>query len=273
MVRKYIPIPINEKNHFNKENYLDTYIDGSFCKYIFKKGVYEGQLCDIKCHKNNYCKKHFKLLERKTISEDKRMKIQRCTYISKIYNKCNRKCIEGEEYCINHRSCKSKIKKTNNLNLNNNNIHLSNKCDNINLHLNQKMKEKRKKKKLRHKKNKKLRKEILSINNKKYTNIFDYNKILDNKKGLLFKEDNILYTYNLYEQRVIVDCIDGIQCVYCNYIRYTNSGPCIYADCENRKYGNIEFIIYQKINGKELISKYNEKLNKKTRNTITKNIL
>lgn len=89
---------------------------------------------------------------------------------------------------------------------------------------------------------------------------FDYNYILKNKKGFLFKEDNKFYTYNLYEQKILVDNLEGIFCNYCGYTRY-NSSPCIYKNCKNRKYGDFEFQIYKKINGKELDSKYNKKYN------------
>jgi hypothetical protein len=91
---------------------------------------------------------------------------------------------------------------------------------------------------------------------KKYK--FDYNYILENKKGFLFKEDNKFYTYNLYEQKILADSLDGIFCDYCGYTRY-NTSPCIYKNCKNRKYGDFEFQIYKKINGKELDSKYNKK--------------
>jgi hypothetical protein len=32
-----------------------------------------------------------------------------------------------------------------------------------------------------------------------------------------------------------------------------NSGFCVFRDCENRKYGNTESIVYIKINKKEMI--------------------
>lgn len=32
----------------------------------------------------------------------------------------------------------------------------------------------------------------------------------------------------------------------------------VYKDCKNRKYGDFEFKMYKKINGKELESKYNK---------------
>lgn len=107
-------------------------------------------------------------------------------------------------------------------------------------------------------KKKKKSKKILSDNNN-----FDYNYILKNKKSQLFEEDGKIYTYNLYEQKIISDAPKGIYCDYCGYTRY-NSSPCIFKNCKNRKYGDFEFKIYKKINGKELESKYNkfyEKIN------------
>lgn len=91
----------------------------------------------------------------------------------------------------------------------------------------------------------------------KKNNIFNYDYILKNKKGFLFKENGIWYTYNLYEEKIKANEIKGIKCVYCNYIRY-NTNPCIFKDCKNRKFGDTEFKIYKEINGKELESKYNK---------------
>lgn len=96
-----------------------------------------------------------------------------------------------------------------------------------------------------------------SENNKNINN-FNYEFILMNKKAHLFEENNITYTYNLYEQKIIADVPDGILCNHCNYTRY-NSSPCIYKDCKNRKYGDTEFDIYRRINGREMESKYNKK--------------
>lgn len=88
-------------------------------------------------------------------------------------------------------------------------------------------------------------------------NVFNYEYILKNKKAQLFKEDDKFYTFNLYEEKVLVSNPDGIFCDYCSYTRY-NSSPCIYRNCKNRKYGDFEFQMYKKINGKELDSKYNK---------------
>jgi hypothetical protein len=250
MIRKYIPIPIYERDKFNEENYLDKYIRINFCNYIFKRGIYEGKLCNISCYnENTYCKKHFKLLQKKIDSENKRMKIQRC-------NKCNRRCIENESYCRNHKSlCKNK---NNNFNTNNLQIikYVPNTFSNIiNIHFAEKKKQKNKRKKLRYKNNKKLKK----LENDKI--VFNYNEILKYKKGILFKENNIWYTYNLYEEKKIADCVDGNKCNYCGYIRYINSGPCIYADCINRSFNDNVFQTYYKINNKELVSIYNKRIN------------
>jgi hypothetical protein len=87
-------------------------------------------------------------------------------------------------------------------------------------------------------------------------NNFNYNYILNNKKGFLFKEGNDLYTYNLYEQKIKAEVLDGSTCNYCSYTRY-NYSPCVYRDCKNRKYDDFEFKMYKKINGKEMQSKYN----------------
>lgn len=89
---------------------------------------------------------------------------------------------------------------------------------------------------------------------------FNYEYILKNKKAQLFKENNEYYTYNLYEEKIKSDTPCGINCDYCGYTRY-NSSPCVFRDCKNRKYDDFEFKMYKKINGKEMISKYNKKLN------------
>lgn len=107
------------------------------------------------------------------------------------------------------------------------------------------------------------------INNLK-NNTFDYNYVLKNKKGQLFKERGIWYTYNLYEQKIEANIIEGIECEYCRYTRYISS-PCIFKNCKNRKYGDVEFKIYKKINGKELESKYNKNYNKLVINSDSEN--
>lgn len=94
-------------------------------------------------------------------------------------------------------------------------------------------------------------------------NKFNYNYILENKKGCLFEEDNKLYTYNFYEEKVVADVPNGDSCMKCSYTKFTTSGCCIYRNCENRKYGDYELVLYKEINGKECESKYNKKLNKK----------
>lgn len=267
MVRKYIPVPIHEKEKFNQENYIDKYITINFCKYIFKKGMYEGKKCSISCYKESgYCKKHFVILERKKYSEIKRNNIQRC-------NKCNRRSIENELYCTNHKSlCKNKkteISIHNNFNKNNLQIikYVPNIFSNIiNIHLVENKKEKKKKNKQRYKNNKRLKKlkKLDHIKNKENSEInFDYKKILKYKKGILFKENNIWYTYNIYEKKTIADHIDGNQCVHCGFIRYTKSGPCIYADCINRSFDDSVFHTYYNINNKELLSKYNKRIKSK----------
>jgi hypothetical protein len=88
-------------------------------------------------------------------------------------------------------------------------------------------------------------------------NKFNYNYILNNKKGFLFNENDKLYTYDLYEMKIIANNPDGIFCDYCGYTRY-NSSPCIFRNCKNRKYGDDEFKIYKKIYGREMESKYNK---------------
>lgn len=93
-----------------------------------------------------------------------------------------------------------------------------------------------------------------SIDNK-----FNYNYILNNKKGFLFKENDKLYTYNFYEEKREADIPDGDCCNKCGYTRFTTSGCCIYRDCENRKFGNTEFEIYEDRNKKRCPSKYNKK--------------
>lgn len=271
MVRKYIFIPINEKNNFNKENYLDDYIRTNFCKYIFKKGTYEGQYCNITCYDGGeYCKKHFKLLEKKKEIENKKNKVFRCIHISTY--KCNRRSIENELFCKNHKSFINKNKKDNESNIHDKrNIpddikkNISDKviCNKIINRIDDipadRKKQRIKNKRLNYKKNKKLKKKLQKPKEKE-NNLFNYNEILKAKGGILFNDKGVFYTYNLYEQKVIADCIDGTTCIYCNYIRYTYSGPCIYADCENRRFGDYEFIKYYKINNKELISKYNKRL-------------
>jgi hypothetical protein len=92
-------------------------------------------------------------------------------------------------------------------------------------------------------------------------NTFNYNYILENKKGFLFEKNNKLYTYNLYEQKIIANKPQGLYCDYCSYTRY-NTYPCIYRDCENRSFDNLEFKKYLKINKKEMDSKYNKNYNK-----------
>ena len=107
------------------------------------------------------------------------------------------------------------------------------------------------------------------INNLK-NNTFDYNYVLKNKKGKLFKETGIWYTYNLYEQKIEANIIEGIECTYCRYTKYISS-PFIFKNCKNRKYGDAEFKIYKKINGKELKSKYNKNYNKLVINSDSEN--
>lgn len=104
-------------------------------------------------------------------------------------------------------------------------------------------------------------------------NKFNYNYILNNKKALLFEENDKLYTYNFYEQKVLADVPDGDCCIKCSYTKFTTSGCCIYRDCENRKYGDYELVLYKEINGKECDSKYNKELNKNISKTDEKKLL
>lgn len=262
MVRKYILIPIDEKNKFNKENYLNEYIRKNLCKYIFKKGTYEGQYCNITCYnEGEYCKKHFKLLEKKKEVEDKKNKVSRCIHISTY--KCYRRSIENELFCKNHKSFINNKNNESNIygqrNIPDDKVIFNKKINRVEDISVDRKKQRIKNKRLNYKKNKKLKKKLQKHKEKEDT-IFNYNEILKSKSGILFNDKGIFYTYNLYEQKVIADCIDGVKCLHCNYIRYTESGPCIYADCENRSFDDYEFIKYYKINNKELISKFNNKI-------------
>lgn len=87
-------------------------------------------------------------------------------------------------------------------------------------------------------------------------NSFNYNYILENKKAFLFNEENNLYTYNLYEEKIIADRPEGLYCYYCGFTRY-NASPCVFRNCKNRKYGDFEFRKYKDINKKEMESIYN----------------
>jgi hypothetical protein len=102
---------------------------------------------------------------------------------------------------------------------------------------------------------------IFHNSNKKKDHIvlFNYNYILKNKKSQLFEENNKLYTYNFYEEKREADIPDGNCCNKCGYTRFTTSGCCIFRNCENRKYGNTEFKIYEDKNKKRCPSKYNKK--------------
>lgn len=79
-----------------------------------------------------------------------------------------------------------------------------------------------------------------------------------NKKAYLFYYDFCWYTINFYDNIVLATNKNGIKCNYCNYIRYTNSGPCVNSDCYNRSFDDFEFKYYYKKNGKHKISKYNK---------------
>ena len=121
-----------------------------------------------------------------------------------------------------------------------------------------KIKLKREKKRIKNK-NKKERRKVKIYSSDK----LDISKDMKNKnQAIIIKENNMYYTINFYDKKVIADCIEGIICNYCNSIRYTSSGPCINPNCYNRSFDNIEFEIYYKIHKKHKESIYNTILNK-----------
>lgn len=78
------------------------------------------------------------------------------------------------------------------------------------------------------------------------------------KKGYLFYYNLNFYTINFYDEIVLATNIQGITCNYCNYTRYTDSGPCINPNCYNRKFDDSVFINYFNKNKKHKISNYNK---------------
>lgn len=114
-----------------------------------------------------------------------------------------------------------------------------------------KIKRKREKKRLKNKKKKERRKA------KMCQTIISENKTNRQTNGLLLKEKDKYYTINFYDEKVIADNIEGIICHYCNTVRYTNSGPCLYPDCYNRSFEDTEFKIYYHKHGKHKESIYN----------------
>lgn len=122
-----------------------------------------------------------------------------------------------------------------------------------------KIKKNREKKRLKNKKKKERRKiKILQSHNSHISEIYE-NKNITN--GILLKEDNIYYTINFYEEKVIADSVEGVICSYCNSIRYTSSGPCINSNCYNRSFDDLEFKIYYDKHKKHKKSIYNHFLN------------
>lgn len=119
-----------------------------------------------------------------------------------------------------------------------------------------KIKLKREKKRIKNKKKKERRKaKIFQSHN---SHISDPS---ENASNVLFKEDNVYYTINFYDEKVIADNIEGVVCYFCNSIRYTNSGPCINPNCYNRTFSDTEFRIYYDKYGKHKESIYNPFLN------------
>jgi hypothetical protein len=122
-----------------------------------------------------------------------------------------------------------------------------------------KIKRNRERKRLKNKRKKERRKARLCQTPVSVTNS-NLNKPMN---GVLLKENDKYYTINFYDEKVIADNIDGIECFYCGSVRYTNSGPCLYPDCYNRKFEDTEFKIYYEKNKKHKQSIYNPFLNNK----------
>lgn len=262
MPRKFIPLPLNSEINFEK---IYNFIDNNFCKYIYKRGKYENQHCYIKKNEDKeYCKKHQKMIEKINKNYIARINKPRCLYITKN-GKCNRKNEEdNDHYCKYHKPLKlklepvkynlSKIKIIDDLNKK---IPIVNNLQMI-IYKPNHIKEKLEQMRLLYKKNKKkLKKLKYKKNRKNKINNPDKNKVIKIKENL-FKEDNIYYTYNFYDIKVIADNINGIECIYCNTKRYTESGPCTYQDCFNRSFDDYVFKKYYKIHNKHKISIYNK---------------
>ena len=258
MPRKHIPFPLSINTD---DNIFYSFLNDNFCKYKYKRGKYENQTCYIKKYNNtDYCKKHNTMLNKINNNINIRINTPRCIYITNT-GKCNRKT--DNYYCKYHNPLElklepavyniSKIKVVDKLNINkeviNNNLQVTIYKPNniIERIMMQHKKNKKRLKKIKYKKNK----------NKKLTINNENEKIKEN----LFKNNNIYYTINFYDQKVIADTIDGIICNYCNYIRYTTSGPCVYADCYNRSFYDDEFRKYYRIHGKHKVSIYNKLIN------------
>ena len=120
-----------------------------------------------------------------------------------------------------------------------------------------KIKIKREKKKEKKRNKNKIKKERRKL--KLYQEPISVSKNIPN--GYLLKENDKYYTIDFYDEKVVADCIEGILCNYCSSIRYTNSGPCINANCHNRTFDNIEFVIYYKKHKKHKKSIHNPFLN------------
>lgn len=118
-----------------------------------------------------------------------------------------------------------------------------------------KIKRKREKKRLKNIKKKERKK--AKIYQTSVSDLESNNKI----NGVLLKEKDNYYTIDFYDEKVAADCVEGILCNYCSSIRYTQSGPCINANCHNRTFDNIEFVIYYKKHKKHKKSIHNPFLN------------
>jgi hypothetical protein len=260
MPRKYIPLPLSLELNSNS---LYNFLNNNFCKYIYKRGKYANQSCYTKTYeKSEYCKKHNSMLDKINTNYKIRSNTSRCLYMTKN-GKCDRKT--NDHYCKYHKPLELKIEPTkynisrikiiDDLSIEReisvNNLQLI-KYEPNNIINKIKLLYKKRLKRLKYKKNKK--------NKNKSTKPAENIKVIKIKENL-FKENNNYYTINFYEKKVIADNINGIKCIYCNTIRYTNSGPCTYPNCYNRSFDNYEFIKYYNIHGKHKISIYNKMIN------------
>lgn len=124
-----------------------------------------------------------------------------------------------------------------------------------------KIKRKREKKRIKNKNKKERRKiKVLQSHNSHISEIYDRYNV---HNGILLQENDKYYTINFYDEKVAADCVEGILCNYCSSIRYTQSGPCINANCYNRTFDDIEFVIYYKKHKKHKKSIYNPFLKEK----------
>lgn len=108
---------------------------------------------------------------------------------------------------------------------------------------------KKKREKKREKKNERRKAKILQSHNSHISEPSD--ETIDIPNGVLLKENNIYYTINFYDQKVVADNIEGIKCYYCKSMRYTNSGPCLNPNCHNRSFDDTKFKKYFNINKKQ----------------------